>query len=172
MNITIHRDGQNYGPYSFGDIRQYLASGSLALTDLAFIEGASEWTTLGQVPGIATSTPPPPPSTVVSSTLPAHDFSNLRPYYQNRFKKIEDSNEQHPLSWNWAAFFFSFIWAYSKGLYKNATFILIILLVFAALVTDSDAIARAEGIALSFYYGYRGNWLYYNKVKYKKQLWI
>jgi len=35
MSITIHRDGQNYGPFSLDDVRQHLGTGSLMLTDLA-----------------------------------------------------------------------------------------------------------------------------------------
>jgi uncharacterized protein DUF4339 len=170
MNITIHRDGQNYGPYSVPDVRQHLASGSLTLTDLAFIEGASEWTTLGQVPGIATNTPPPPPSRILSGALPEQEspttnFSNLKPYYQERFKKIEESNEQYQAKWNWAAFFFTWIWAYTKGLNKNAT--LFLLLCFVA----AGAFGAPLGVVM-IYYGIRGNWLYYNKVKYNKDLWF
>jgi hypothetical protein len=61
MNITIHRDGQNYGPYSLEEVKQQLAAGNLVPTDLAFIEGATEWTTLNLVPGALSGAPPPPP---------------------------------------------------------------------------------------------------------------
>jgi formylglycine-generating enzyme required for sulfatase activity len=69
-NITIHRDGQNYGPYSLEEVREHLATGTLVLTDMAFLEGASEWTTLNLVPGIATSSPRPPPPRSLSMPLP------------------------------------------------------------------------------------------------------
>jgi hypothetical protein len=75
MNITIHRDGQNYGPYSLEEAKQNLAAGSLLLTDLAFVEGASEWTTLNLVPGIAASSapPPPPPRSQAPPSAPVQD---------------------------------------------------------------------------------------------------
>lgn len=53
MQIHINRDGQNYGPYSLDEARQYLASGNLAATDLAWFEGAPGWMPLSQVPGLA-----------------------------------------------------------------------------------------------------------------------
>lgn len=80
MNITIHRDGQNYGPYSLEDVRQHLGTGSLALTDLAFVEGASEWTTLSQLPGVASSTPPPPPPPPVQASIPDVNCLNRRSF--------------------------------------------------------------------------------------------
>ena len=52
MQIHINRDGQNYGPYSLDEARQYLASGNLIETDLAWFEGAANWMPLSQVPGI------------------------------------------------------------------------------------------------------------------------
>jgi hypothetical protein len=64
MKITIRKDGRNYGPYSLDEVRQHLASGSVALTDLVFIEGASEWTTLNLVSGITSARLPPPPRLV------------------------------------------------------------------------------------------------------------
>jgi uncharacterized RDD family membrane protein YckC len=53
MQIHINRDGQNYGPYSLDEARQYLASGNLTATDLAWFEGAPGWMPLSQVPGMA-----------------------------------------------------------------------------------------------------------------------
>jgi hypothetical protein len=58
MNVITRKNGQDYGPYFLDEVRQPLASGSLALTDLAFIEGAPEWVTLSLVPRIAASSPP------------------------------------------------------------------------------------------------------------------
>ena len=72
MSITIHRDGQNYGPYTVDNIRQLLASGVLVSTDLALIEGAAEWTTLNLIPEITSSSPvPPPPLKTPSTSVPA-----------------------------------------------------------------------------------------------------
>ena len=60
MQIHINRDGQNYGPYSLDEARQYLASGNLIETDLAWFEGAANWMPLSQVPGITPARPAAP----------------------------------------------------------------------------------------------------------------
>lgn len=60
MQIHINRDGQNYGPYSLDETRQYLASGNLVETDLAWFEGAPNWMPLSQVPGVAPARPATP----------------------------------------------------------------------------------------------------------------
>lgn len=61
MQITINRDGQNYGPYPLEQVQQMLQAGQAQLTDLAHYEGAADWVPLSQVPGLAqapASTPP------------------------------------------------------------------------------------------------------------------
>lgn len=58
MQIHINRDGQNFGPYSLDEVRQYLASGNIVVTDLAWYEGAPGWMPLGQVPGVAPAARP------------------------------------------------------------------------------------------------------------------
>lgn len=60
MQIHINRDGQNYGPYSLDEARQYLASGNLIETDLAWFEGAANWMPLSQVPGVVPARPAAP----------------------------------------------------------------------------------------------------------------
>ena len=59
MQITINRDGQNYGPYTVEQLQQMLQAGRAQLTDLAHYEGAAEWVPLSQIPGVtqAQSTP-------------------------------------------------------------------------------------------------------------------
>ena len=57
MNITITRDGQQYGPYTIEEVRGYLASGHLSYSDLAFREGGTQWLPLSTVLGVA---PPRP----------------------------------------------------------------------------------------------------------------
>ncbi len=51
MNYFISRDGQEYGPYSLGDLQRYVASGQILLTDLARSEGMAEPMPVSQIIG-------------------------------------------------------------------------------------------------------------------------
>jgi hypothetical protein len=59
MQLYIHRDGQQFGPYPEDQARQFLASGELSAGDLAWHEGAAGWAPLSDVlkPIPAASTP-------------------------------------------------------------------------------------------------------------------
>lgn len=56
-------DGQQYGPYSHPQLRDWLASGQVVREMMAWREGITHWQTLGELPEfrIATAPPPPPP---------------------------------------------------------------------------------------------------------------
>lgn len=62
MKIIIHRDGQQYGPYSQEEITKHIRDGTLTPDDLARNDGAAEWIPLRTVPGISlpSSQPAPP----------------------------------------------------------------------------------------------------------------
>ena len=99
-------------------------------------------------------------SVIQSQNMSHDDNSTIDDYYKEEFKKIWDSNEKYKGKWNWAAFSFTGLWALTKGLWVSAL-ICISLSIFTA------------GIAIViywFYYGLRGNYLYYNKCIKKKQL--
>lgn len=81
------------------------------------------------------------------------DFSSLKPYYQERFQRILNSNEQDTGGWNWCAFLFGPLWALSKGLWLSA------LIMIAASVITAGALA----VVVWFIYGFRGNYMYYCK---------
>jgi hypothetical protein len=51
MNYMISRDGQEYGPYSLGDLQRYVASGEILLTDMTRSEGMTESMPVSQVIG-------------------------------------------------------------------------------------------------------------------------
>lgn len=51
MHYQISRNGQIYGPYTLEDLRRYLASGNVLLTDLAKSEEMSEWVPVSQILG-------------------------------------------------------------------------------------------------------------------------
>lgn len=67
MNLLIHRDGQQYGPYTLDEARALLANGNLVPTDLALPDGATDWKPLSTRSGF--STPP---------VLPANDAKHRR----------------------------------------------------------------------------------------------
>ena len=48
-NITITRQGQQFGPYTEDVARQFLAEGKLQATDLAWHPGADGWKPLSDV---------------------------------------------------------------------------------------------------------------------------
>ena len=52
MQIHIHKNGKNYGPFSVEQVRGYLQKGNFSSEDHACHDGAS-WVKLSQVPGIA-----------------------------------------------------------------------------------------------------------------------
>ncbi len=52
MNIHIHRNGQNFGPYALEEVNGYLAEGSMSPRDMAFHEGLADWTPLAKIDGI------------------------------------------------------------------------------------------------------------------------
>ena len=52
MQLYISREGQQFGPYSIEQARDYMASGNLLAEDLAWHDGAAEWVPLAQVPGV------------------------------------------------------------------------------------------------------------------------
>ncbi len=49
MTYRISRDGQQYGPYTDAEVRQYIGTGHILLTDLVQPEGATEWALVGAV---------------------------------------------------------------------------------------------------------------------------
>jgi len=85
MNVTIYREGQQYGPYSLEEIRTHLASGALQReTDLAWHEGLTEWLPLDQLlaqldanqpPAVAVEAAPAIESTRPPETQPTAEAS-------------------------------------------------------------------------------------------------
>lgn len=52
MQIHIHREGQDFGPYTLEQVNQYLVEGSIVPTDMAWYDGAPDWIPLPKVPGV------------------------------------------------------------------------------------------------------------------------
>lgn len=52
MQIHIHRDGHDFGPYTLTEINEQLAAGELVPEDQAWHEGLADWTTLNLIEGV------------------------------------------------------------------------------------------------------------------------
>ncbi len=60
MEVWIGRDGERHGPYTDGDIRQWLRSGQVSVSDLGWYEGLADWQPLSVLfPDEVRSTVPP-----------------------------------------------------------------------------------------------------------------
>jgi len=60
MEVWIGRDGERHGPYTDGDIRQWLRSGQVSRDDLGWYEGLADWQPLSVLfPEEVRSTSPP-----------------------------------------------------------------------------------------------------------------
>lgn len=62
MTIYINRNGEDFGPYTFEEVRTYSKEGALQANDLAWYEGCQDWIVLAKIPGLFTSPPPAPES--------------------------------------------------------------------------------------------------------------
>jgi hypothetical protein len=79
MQIHVARNGQQVGQYSVEEINRKLADGTFLPTDLAWYQGAANWSPLSTVPGVklpgvpAASAAPNPPSApaFTASAVPA-----------------------------------------------------------------------------------------------------
>lgn len=73
MEFLIHHHGRQVGPYSESEVRTRLNSGAIALSDLAWHEGAADWKPLSSFDQFAASprqTPPAPPPPLPAKTEP------------------------------------------------------------------------------------------------------
>lgn len=70
MNIYIHKDGQQYGPFTLDQLREYVSQGSFSQEDLACYDGQN-WVAIAQIPGFAQTQPVAAPGQpVAQSTSP------------------------------------------------------------------------------------------------------
>lgn len=61
MELYIHKNGEQLGPYSEDQVRSYLIDGTLHSSDLAWYDGAPDWASLSSISTFARRTPPPLP---------------------------------------------------------------------------------------------------------------
>ncbi len=101
-----------------------------------------------------------PTAKTVEQAIPG--FAHLKPYYQHEFRKIFESNEIYKGKWNWASFFFGVLWCFSKSLWGSG---------ILAIVLGSITVGGLF-VIYPFYYGVRGNYLYYKLITTNQQPWI
>ena len=117
------------------------------------------------------------------------DVSGLDYYYQQEFEKIHASKESYRGKFNWWAFFFSWIWCFSKGAFAWGSIILVVSTVITVAISmlfkhstqgampvgqSPDKIAELVirlifGISIALYTGFNATKIYYNvKIKNKQ----
>jgi hypothetical protein len=97
------------------------------------------------------------------ATFPATQsiWPDLSPYYQEEFRRIQESGETYKGRWNWAAFLFGALWALVKGAWLSA-----IICIVVSMITFGFG-----GFVFWFIYGARGNYIYYcARVKGRQQV--
>jgi uncharacterized RDD family membrane protein YckC len=82
MEVWIGRDGERHGPYSDGDIRQWLRSGQVSRDDLGWYEGLADWQPLSVLfpDEVANAAPQSFTAAPVSSVLPQTTAATLEDY--------------------------------------------------------------------------------------------
>jgi GYF domain 2 len=78
MTYQVSRNGQMYGPYTLEDLRRYIASGNILLTDMAKSEEMPDWVSVAQILGTPAGTAGaaagvpgvPPPTYATPSAYP------------------------------------------------------------------------------------------------------
>jgi len=75
MHYQISRNGQMYGPYTLEDLRRYVASGNVLLTDLAKSETMTEWVQVAQLLG-TTPASAEPANPAQAAYAPSGSYAN------------------------------------------------------------------------------------------------
>ena len=58
MQITVNKDGQDFGPLSLEELQSQVADGTFSLEDYAWYEGCDDWISVADVPGIQEAAQP------------------------------------------------------------------------------------------------------------------
>jgi uncharacterized RDD family membrane protein YckC len=61
MQVHIDRNGQRFGPYDFETLRQYVSTGHVQPSDMAWTDGLPEWQPVSVLLGGSAVPPAPPP---------------------------------------------------------------------------------------------------------------
>ncbi len=107
------------------------------------------------------------PKTVSSTELlKAAIGEKNQAYYLDKFEQFDEDGDGLHASWNWAAFFFTGLWA----LYRKMYAWFFVILAFAIIVNMAEKINTPSWVVLLLYlpflgFAVYGNSLYYRKVK-------
>ena len=104
MLLHFDRDGDPFGPYPLEEAREYLKRGEILPTDQAWFEGAADWMSVVEVPGMIGTTagapPPPPPApaqvTEVAYYTSATTKSNKRFFESEIGRFLKLNPEENP----------------------------------------------------------------------------
>jgi|GEM_PF-3932343 len=77
MNITIHKNGEQLGPFTELQVAEMLKSGQLAPEDLAWTEGMDEWKPLSSFENLPPL--PAPPSPLAAQATPPSAVKKTKP---------------------------------------------------------------------------------------------
>lgn len=114
MQIYISRNGEQFGPYTEEQAREYLASGQLTAEDLAWQEGQTEWVAL------TTLLPQPeaPAQTGGLQFTPAQETATARSNVTYRVQTIEPARPPaRNYNWIWGVAFLLAIGLYGASPY-------------------------------------------------------
>jgi hypothetical protein len=81
MKYLIHRGGQQYGPYGIDELRQFVASGNILPSDMAWAQGMPGWVPVSQILGGAPAPAPTPPAAPAPSYTPAPSYQAQSPAF-------------------------------------------------------------------------------------------
>jgi hypothetical protein len=101
-----------------------------------------------------------PVGKTIETAIPG--FNLLPPYYKEEFNRIQAGQGVYKGKWNWAAFCFNWIWAFTKGLW------LVGVICLGSIIVTGGAL----WLVWPFIFGVRGNYQYYNSLKTGKQPYI
>jgi hypothetical protein len=172
----IHNGTEQMGPF---DVDELKARDIHSDTPI-WHEGLENWTTASQVEELKnilknsspppftqqTSSPPPIPKieTHNEDKKPIIDLSGLSSYWVGEFTKIHESKEIYKGKWNSWPFLFGFFWLIWKGAWLYGSIYIILSLIVVRIENEFFGIVAA--LVLGLYFGFKGNWIYYNvKIK-------
>lgn len=180
----VSRNGKQFGPYGEDALKQYIADGTVALTDLYWREGMPEWRPVSELVPSRSNTPLPP------QAPPQPPAQNIPESWRTKFALMEKAggvkmprikelsfSERMKLLSNVWAFLFGPIYYLIKGLWKKAivyfaiSIVLFVVLdrVFAAMGMRDSAFLNFIGPAI---FAARANIDYYKKVVLGEDDWL